>query len=99
MLGIIPFQYAMEVKYVYLNGSIIPSEVVNINPSDIISNLQNTVASLAAISLQANLVNSISAPLMISNVFKNLLAIGLSSGYQFKELKDALENKSKAPTT
>ena len=36
---------------------------------------------------------------MVSNTFKNLLAIGLSSGYQFKELKDALENKSKAPQT
>jgi len=32
MLNIIPFQYAMEVKFVYLNGSIIPQEVVNIKP-------------------------------------------------------------------
>lgn len=57
------------------------------------------MSNLAAISLQSNLVNSISAPLMVSNTFKNLLAIGLSSGYQFKELKEALENKSKAPQT
>ena len=37
MLNIVPFQYAMEVKFVCLNGSIIPSEVVSINQNDMIT--------------------------------------------------------------
>ncbi len=34
---------------------------------------------------------------MVSNVFKNLLSIGLGSGYEFEELKKAKEAKTNAP--
>ena len=42
-------------------------------------------------------MNSLSAPLMVANAFKDILALGLESGYQFKELQSALEKKSSAP--
>lgn len=83
----------MEVKFVFLKGDIIPAEVVSISPEDMIRCFQSTVGDLAAISLEGCLLNAISAPIMIANTFKDILSIGLESGYQFKELQTALESK------
>lgn len=86
MLGIIPFEYAMELKYVYLNGSIIPEDVIGLSPEDITNGIKETVTAVTAISLGANLPNSLSVPHMLTGVFKNLLSIGIASDYKFKEL-------------
>lgn len=77
----------MEVKYVFLDGQIIPQEVVNITPEDMIASFKGTVTNMAAISMEADILNSLSVPIHIANSFKNLLAIGLESGFQFKELQ------------
>lgn len=99
MLGIVPFEYAMELQFVYLDGQIIPQEIISMTNDDITDGIKNTVSALASISLGANLINSLSAPHMITNTFKNLMSIGISSDYKFKQLTEALEAKNNAPQT
>jgi large subunit ribosomal protein LP0 len=88
-LGIKPFQYGMEIKYVYDDGSILGPEVFNITPEEIINKFRFGVSNLAALSLSLGLPNSTSVPHMVINGFKNLASIGLETGLKFKQL-DAL---------
>lgn len=97
LLGIIPFEYAMELKYVYLNEQIIPKSVIKISPENVIDNFRENVKTLTAISLGAGLPNSLSLPHMIQDTFKMLLSIGLSSDLKFKALEDALAAQNSAP--
>ena len=64
---------------------------------DIQNKFKESVRCLTSISLGAHLPNTLSIPHMIMNQFKNLLSIGLASGYEFKELKEAKEAKEQAP--
>ena len=97
LLNIIPFEYAMELKYVYLNGQIIPKSVIKITPEDMLENFQGDVKTLTAISLGAHLPNALALPHMIQDTFKMLLSIGLSTDIKFKALEDALSAQQNAP--
>ena len=84
MLNIIPFEYAMTLKFVFKDGQVIPEDIINMNNDDILSSFRNSVRDLTAVSLGAGLPNTLSAPHMLSNVFKNMLSIGLVADYKFK---------------
>lgn len=71
-------------------GAILEEDMINISSSDILKSFQQHVTTLAALSLGANLPNAASVPHMISNGFKDLLAIGLGADLKFKQLTDAL---------
>lgn len=51
---------------------------------DVLNGFRDAVKTCTSISLGANLPNRLSAPHMISNVFKNMLSIGLVADYKFK---------------
>jgi large subunit ribosomal protein LP0 len=72
--------------------------MINISPSDILKTFQSHVTTLAALSLGANLPNAASAPHMVANAFKDLLAIGLGADIKFKQLEAAL-SAGPAPTS
>ena len=97
LLGIVPFEYAMELKYVYLNGQIIPKSVIKISPENVIETFSSNIKQLTAISLGAGLPNSLSLPHMIQDTFKFLLSIGLAGELKFKALDDALAAQASAP--
>lgn len=97
LLGIVPFEYAMELKYVYLNEQIIPKSVIKITPENVLANFQESVKTLTAISLGAGLPNTLSLPHMIQDTFKFLLSIGLAGDLKFKALEDALSAQANAP--
>jgi large subunit ribosomal protein LP0 len=96
-LNIKPFLYGMELKYVYDDGSILTPEIFNITPDEILNKFRSGVANLAALSLSLGLPNDLSVPHMILNGFKNLAAIGLETGYKFKEL-ESLTSGGSAPS-
>jgi hypothetical protein len=58
---------------------------------------------MTSISLSAGIPNELSAPHMIMNAYKMLLAIGIEAKYDFPELKNALSANqaaaSKSPAT
>jgi len=90
LLGLKPFQYRLEMKKIWMNGAVLEEDMINISSSDILKAFQQHVTTLAALSLGANLPNAVSVPHMISNGFKDLLAIGLGAEIKFKQLDQAL---------
>ena len=97
MLGIIPFEYAMTLKFVYTNGNIIPEEIINLTPESLLSNLRQSVSCLSAMSMEVNLPNSLSVPHMVMDAFKRMLAMGLETGYSFPQLEDFKNAEVAAP--
>ena len=96
MLNIIPFEYGMELEWVLSEGLLIPKEIIEMTDDQILDNLRTNVGFVTALSLEANIPNSLSVPHFMVNSFKYLLAIGLEGGYEFKQLKEAQENQAKA---
>jgi large subunit ribosomal protein LP0 len=102
-LNIKPFSYGMEIKHVFdvSEGVILAPEVFSAPPSEIITRFQNHLRNITALSLQLGLPNQASLPHSIIGAFKNLAAIGLVTGYKFKQLDNLSSGGSAAaaPTT
>ena len=96
MLSISPFWYSCEVILILDNGAVYPPEVLDISADVIRAKLLNTVTSrIAPLSLGLGIPNAASAPHMIMNAFKNLLAIAVTTDVTFAEaekVKAYLEN-------
>lgn len=101
LLSIIPFEYAMTLKFVYTDGNIIPEEIISMTPQSLLSGIQESVKCLTSISMAVHLPNSLSVPHMVMDAFKKMLHLGLASGYSFKQLEDVknAEVSAPAPTT
>lgn len=97
LLGIIPFEYSLKMKKVYLNGTVIPEEVINFDQAKLLSIFQSNCSLAAAVSLEAGLTNALSVPHLMINTFKSLLAVGMEGNLKFKELDNALSSKAAAP--
>lgn len=97
MLGIVPFEYSLKIRKVFVNGSIIPEEVINFDTNKVIALFQQNASLVAAVSLEAGLPNALSIPHLVINTFKSLLAVGMEGGVTFKELDEALNAKTSAP--
>ena len=97
LLNIIPFEYAMKMKSVYIAGELIDEEYVNFDSSKVVGLFQENAKLVTAVSLEANIANSLSIPHLVLNTFKSLLAVGIAGNISFKQLDDALNSKSSAP--
>lgn len=78
-------------------GQLIGEDVINMKQENIIKYFENGVRALTGLSLGINLPNTLSVPHMIGNAFGKLLALGVASGYEFKQLKAALAAGANAP--
>lgn len=94
LLNIIPFEYSLKMKLVYINGELIPEEFINFDTNKVVGLFQHNASLVTAVSLEANLPNALSIPHMLLNTFKSLLAVGMEGNYKFKELESALSSKS-----
>jgi len=99
VLSVIPFEYSLTFKYVYLDGVILDESIIEMPLSDIEDKIKSFSGYLTALSLGANIPNSLSVPQFIANGFKQLLAIGSETGYEFKQLKDAMNASANAVAT
>jgi len=97
MLQIIPFEYAMELDWVFSEGQLIPKEVIEMKDDEILNGFVDNVRFMTALSVEAGLPNTLSVPHFVLNTFKYLMAIGEEGGYEFKELKEAKEAQANAP--
>ena len=87
MLNISPFTYGMTVQYVYQNGNIFTSAILDISDDDLIGYFKQGVSNLTAISLALSYPTVLSVPHLLINGYKDLLAVGLTiEGYSFKQL-------------
>ncbi len=80
-LNMKPFEYGMKISTVYDDGSILPEEVLNLDPASLLAKFQSGVRNLAGLSLSAGIPTAATIPLIISNAFRNIAALSLESGY------------------
>ena len=97
LLDIIPFEYAMELDWVYSDHQLIPKEIIEMKDDEIMNGFTANIRFMTALSVEAGLPNKLSVPHFIVNTFKMMMAIGEEGGYEFKELKEAKEAQANAP--
>jgi large subunit ribosomal protein LP0 len=86
-LNMKPFQYGMEMRFVYDDGAIMGPEVFNLSIDELLSKFRKGVTNLASLSMALGMPNELSVPHMIINGFKNCASIGLETGLKFKQLE------------
>jgi len=98
MLNIMPFSYGLEVKMVYDNGSLYHPSILDITDDDIRARFVEGAAIVTMVSLGIGYPTKTSVPHMVTNAFRNLLAIALETDYTFKEaaeLKELMSDPTK----
>lgn len=98
MLNISPFSYGLVIEQVYDSGTVFAPAVLDITDDDIRKKFMSGVANVASLSLAIGYPTMASAPHMLINGFKNLLAISLETKITFAEaeaVKDLLSDPEK----
>jgi len=98
MLNVMPFAYGLEVKMVYDNGSLYQPSILDITDDDIRAKFIEGAAIVTMVSLAIGYPTKASVPHMITNAFRNLLAISVATDYTFKEsaeIKEMLADPTK----
>merc|ERR1712241_1428934 len=85
MLNINPFAYGLQILQVYDGGSIFHPSVLDITDEDIRSKFIEGAAIVTMTCLGIGYPTAASVPHMVSNAFKNMLAIAVETDYTFKE--------------
>lgn len=89
LLNIVPFEYKLEFKYVYLEGTVLDQSVLDYSMDDVRDSVKNFAGQLTALSVGGNVVNSLSMPHFLGNAFKDIMSIAEETGYPLKELEEA----------
>ena len=87
-LDIKPFEYGLVVEWVYDDGVLFASEVLDLSDSDLLSRFHAGVRNIAAIGLEIGFPTVASVPHSIINGYKNVAAIGLETSATFKEIAE-----------
>ena len=86
-LNIRPFIYELSATHVYDNGVLYSPSVLDIKKEEIIEKLRKGATYLAAASLQAGYPTTLSVRQMVMGGFKNLVALTMTTAYDFKQAK------------
>jgi large subunit ribosomal protein LP0 len=95
MLNIQPFQYSLDVKTVYDDGSVYPAAMLDLTDADVLAKFRQGVTNVAALSLQVGIPTVASAPYALVNAYRDLLAVAVATEYSFPaaaKIKDLLAN-------
>jgi len=98
MLNINPFAYGLQILQVYDNGSIFHPSVLDITNEDLRAKFIEGAAIVTMTCLGIGYPTAASVPHMVSNAFRNLLAVAVETDYCFKEaeqIKDMIANPEK----
>jgi len=98
MLKISPFSYGLVIQQVYDSGTIFSPSVLDITDEDLRAKFMMGVTNLASVCLAIGYPTVASAPHLIVNGFKNLLAVAAVTDITFKEaeqMKEYLANPEK----
>jgi large subunit ribosomal protein LP0 len=87
-LNIKPFEYGMEAQYVFQDGTVFPSAVLEISDEVLISKFLAGVANMAAFSREIGIPTEAGMPHMFGNAFRNVAALCSSLDFTFKEIED-----------
>nr|GEV94749.1 60S acidic ribosomal protein P0-like [Tanacetum cinerariifolium] len=90
-LGRKPFSYGLIVQFVYENGSVFTTEVLDLTEDDLAEKFANGVSQVAAFSLAINYPSLAAAPHMIINGYNNLLSVAVTTEYSFQRAEKVIE--------
>lgn len=96
-LKIYPFKYKMEVTKVLQNGSMFDAKVLDLSTEVILAKFKKACGVQASLSLASGYSTSASAPHTLLKGFKNLLAVSISTGYEFPEATKFVAAAKNAP--
>jgi len=94
-LNIKPFTYGLVVTHIYDDGAIYDPEILDMTADVLLSKFFKGVSRVASISLAIGYPTLASLPHSMANAFKKLLAVAVTTEYNFKEaekVKQYLEN-------
>jgi large subunit ribosomal protein LP0 len=80
-LNLKPFEYGLNLTHVYDDGSILPKEIINFDPSLLIDKIEDGVKNIIGLSISAGYPIEATIPMIIANGFRNIAALSLESGY------------------
>merc|ERR1719217_1423612 len=87
-LGVKPFEYGMEVKYVIQDGAVFPAEVLKMSDAVIIGKFVNGISHLAAFSREIGIPTEAALPHMFASALKNVAALCGDIDMDFKEIEE-----------
>jgi len=87
-LSIKPFEYGMEVKMVYQDGSVFPAAVLDIKEEILIQKFLTGIANMAAFSREIGIPTEAGLPHMFGNAFRNVAALVSDIDFTFKEVEE-----------
>ena len=79
-LNLKPFEYGMKIANVYDEGSILPEEILTLDPANLLAKFEQGVRNIASLSLGAGYPIEATIPIIISSAFRNIAALSLESG-------------------
>jgi large subunit ribosomal protein LP0 len=86
-LGVKPFNYGMEVKYVFQDSAVFDAAVLDISDSVLISKFMSGLANMAAFSREIGIPTEPAIPHAFGNAFKNVAALVGEIDFTFKEVE------------
>jgi large subunit ribosomal protein LP0 len=84
-LGLKPFQYGLNIKYVY-EGGVFPPDVMKINEATLMGKFAAGLGEIAAISLGVGYPTAAALPHYVGEGLKNILAVSMEAEYYEYEL-------------
>jgi len=94
-LNIRPFSYGLKVRIVYDAGAIYAPEIIDLTEQDILNKFLDGVRNVAAVGLQLSFPSAASVPHLVTNAYRNLLAIAVQSEVKFPradKIREYLKN-------
>ncbi|KAL5962231.1 60S acidic ribosomal protein P0 [Taenia solium] len=98
MLKINPFDYGLQIRQVFDQGSVYGPEVLDITPEQILEKFNRAATNVTAFGLGLGYPTFTNIGYIVANGFKDLLAISVATDYTFKEseqIKEYLADPSK----
>lgn len=91
MLNVSPFSYGLIIKQIFDNGTTFAPEILDITSEVLAEKFKEGIKNVASISLAINYPNAASAPHMVVNGLKKLLAVAIETDVSFKEAEKLKE--------
>lgn len=85
-----PYKHYVQIMHIYMNGKLYDSAILKITPEYMKEKLQAGIRNVAAFSLASGVPTKASAPHVISNAFRNILGLSLSTGIEIAQAKNLL---------
>jgi len=83
-----PYKHLVQILHIYLNGKLYDNGILKINDEYLKKRVEEGIKNLTAFSLAANIPTKASAPHIVSNAFKNIIGLSLSTNVTIPQAKN-----------